>query len=66
MPRKKTLTKRASYREGVEWIAANDNSGSDDVCRKSLATYRRYCFLTFSGPSLAGWQLILNGHATFF
>ena len=29
MNRQRT-TKRASYREGVEWIALNDNAGDDD------------------------------------
>lgn len=30
MTRKRVTTKRASYLEGVEWIALNDNSGSND------------------------------------
>ncbi len=29
MGRKPVITKRASYREGVEWIALNDNAGGD-------------------------------------
>jgi hypothetical protein len=30
MPRKPTVTKRATYRHGVEWIALNDNTGDDN------------------------------------
>lgn len=29
MGRKRTLTKRASYRDGVDWIAQNDDAGDD-------------------------------------
>lgn len=33
--RRKVVIKQASYREGVEWIALNDNAGGDDprTCR---------------------------------
>jgi hypothetical protein len=30
MPRRRVVRQRASYREGVEWIACNDNVGEDD------------------------------------
>ena len=30
MPRKAVVTKRASYTDGVSWIALNDNAGDDD------------------------------------
>lgn len=38
--------KRASYREGVEWIAENDDAGSDDAWDvERVAAYVSTCLL---------------------
>lgn len=40
------LRKRASYREGVEWIALNDDAGSPDAqVRDVVAGYISTCLL---------------------
>ena len=49
MPRKIVVTKRPTYREGVEWIALNDNNGQDDPRACTTDDARMTCMENIAG-----------------